>query len=134
MCLKVAEVGQSSFGVGVSAVSKGMDKYILHLVVLGGITQALEVLDMRMHSSIGKKADKVHVLFGGFCTCKSCAQYRVAEQLSLCNGKVDFYQILVDYSSGTQVHMPYFRVAHLPFGKAYSQTGSLQFGMRIGVE
>ena len=61
---------------------------------------------------------------------KNLSQKRIFPKNIILNRFVYFFQILINNSSGADIQMPHFAIAHLPFRQSDGLAGSLQFAMR----
>ena len=85
-----------------------MDKYIFHPMVFGCIAQAFKMLEVCMHSSVRYQAQKVYFFLSCFRSGKGSAQDRMGKQFPLLYCQIDFYQVLVDNPTRTNIHVPNF--------------------------
>ena len=114
------EVGFARSGAHVTPVRDQMQKDPL-TPSFGQLGETDNMLDMRMYAAVTHQTDQVDPL-----TLLEC----LFERLILFNASIlqrqrDFDQILVEDSAASDRHMPHFRVAHLSFGQADTQSGSM---------
>src|SRR5689334_9179433 len=107
-----------------------MEKNIFVLILVEKIKESFQVIDTAMNSSVGNKSDEVHLLVFLPCRFKGGDQDRIIMYLCCCKSFVDLHQHLVHHPPGSNIHMSYFAVAHLPFRQTYRFAKSGQGAVR----
>src|SRR5690606_3701392 len=88
---------------------------------------------MGMNSTIGHKSDKMNFLPVRPRIIESFVQNRIVIELSFVNSLVNLDKILINNTSGSDVHVSNLRVSHLSLGEADSKARCFQPAMRISV-
>ena len=128
--LQIVDEAHAALGVGVAAVGESVHEYAPHARLMGNGAQGLHMVDVRMHAAIAQQTNEVQGLVVGNSVLKRLHQRGHLAQLALADGFADAHQLLVYHAAGPNVHVAYFRIAHLPLGQAYSLTRRLQPAMR----
>ena len=75
----------------------------------------------------------MELLAGLFGTAVSSYNLGVLHDGVVANSDIDFYQILINHSSGTDIQMPYLRVSHLSVRQTYVLAAGLKLRVGLGV-
>jgi len=68
-----------------------------------------------------QQAQYMHSLVAGYSFIYGIAKHRIGIEITIANSFVDAGKVLIDNPAGTQRHMAYFGVAHLPIGQSHRQ-------------
>ena len=131
MSIKLFYKAFTAFRIGIPAIHKTMDKYILEIIFFGYITKFKKMIERTMYSSIRSQSHKMDILPFFFCIRKSRNNFRIFQNTIICTSSIDLYQILIYDTSRADIKMTDFRISHLSIGQTYIFTGSLQLGIRI---
>ena len=84
-----------------------------------------------MYATVRSQPHKVNTLSVFFCIRESRNDFRIFQDAIVSTCTIDFYQILINYASGTDIQVTYFRVTHLSVGQTYVFTACLKLRVRI---
>ena len=84
-----------------------------------------------MYATVGSQSHEMNALSVFFRVRESRNDFGVLQDAVVSTCAVDFHQILINHTSGTNVEVTYFRVTHLSVGQTYVLTTCLKLGMRI---
>src|SRR5436190_9524125 len=101
-----------------------MDKNILNVLLFGSIAQGFKMIDVGVHAAIRNQTHEMNFFIVLFCIFKCTENNRMAMKRTVADGKINFYQILVNYSAGADVEMADFGIAHLTIRQANIFAGS----------
>ena len=71
------------------------------------------MIDMRMHATIGNQPNEMHFFVICFGVFESVLNDRFLSKATVFYRHIQFYKVLINHSTSTQIHMSYFRVSHL---------------------
>ncbi len=93
-----------------------------------------EVVLVAVYAAVGQQAHEVHGLAGGDGFIDGRADGRVLEELAVADRFGHAGEVLIDHSSGAEVHVADFRVAHLAVRQAHihARTGDQAVGQGGG--
>ncbi len=83
-----------------------------------------QVVLVAVNAAVGQQAHEVHGLAGGDCFIHRRADRRVLEELAVADRFGHACEVLVYHSSGAEVHVADFRVAHLAVRQTHVHTGT----------
>jgi len=93
-----------------------------------------QVVLVAVDATVRQQAHDVHGLAGGDCFIYRRAEGRVLEELAIADRFGDTGEVLIDHSSGAEIHVADFRVAHLAIRQAHvhARTGDQAVGLAGG--
>ena len=131
MFLDHADEVDTAVGVGVATVHEAVEVYFLELVAFGDVAEGKDVLERRVYAAVRCKAHEVHGLTGFGAVFKGTLYFRVLENRTGGDSFVDFNEVLVYDSTGTDVEVADFAVAHLSVGQTYIFAACLKLAVGI---
>ena len=84
-----------------------------------------------MHATVGKQSEQMQLSSAGARVLHGVEQHGMREEFAVLDHQVDAGNVHVHDSSGADIQMPDFAVAHLPFGQ--SNEGSTRLNERVGI-
>ncbi len=133
------EVGNealAAFGIGVAAVHEAMNvSGGGYAVFCGDINEFEEMVQRGMDTAVRCQSHQVEA-FAVFLGIFVGSDYlRIFKDAAVGTGTVDFHEVLIDDTSGADIEVSHFGIAHLSVGKPYVFAAGQQLGVRIrGVE
>ena len=112
--------------VSITAIHKAMDESIFDAIFFRYITEFEQMVKRAVYTTIGSQSHEVDIFTIFFGIRESRNDFRILHNAVVGTSSVDFHQILINNTSGTDIEMTYFRVAHLSVGQTYILTTSLQ--------
>ena len=131
MGFQFAEVSGTALGVGVSAVHKGVHVGVRNAVVFRDVTEREQVFERTVYPAGRNQPHKVYILAIRFGIFEGCHDFGVFQNRTVFRGAVDFDQVLVDDSSGTDILVSHFGVPHLTVGQTDIFTAGEQLGIGV---
>jgi len=112
-------------GSSISAVGKEVDEALGHAVGLGSLDELLEVVDMRVNTTIRHETKEVDA--AGLClgVLEGLEESGVGVERAISDGEIDTLKILEVDTTSTDGQVTDFGVTHDTIGKTHSETVSL---------
>ena len=131
MCEEGFEVALSGLGIGVAAVAEEVDPDFFDAVVFCDFEEAEEVVDVAMDAAVADETTEMQpaVAVGGVCEALFDVFY--VFQLVLLDRLVDADDILPHYSSGADVQVSNFGVAHQSFWETDGERRRFQLSVSL---
>ena len=107
-----------------------MNIYLGQSLLLRHLKQSVEMLDVRMYTTVRKKSPQMQVRIILLAVVHSCKQSLILEEIAILDCLCNSGQILINNTAGTDVHMSNLRVSHLSIRKTNSKSGSSAFNKR----
>ena len=135
----LGEVGDktlTALRVSVAAVHEAMDERVSgHTISIGYLYEFVQVVERRVNASRRGETHEVQALSRRLCIFVSRADFWIVKNAVVGTSTVYLHQVLVDDTSGADVEMTDFGVAHLAVGQADILARSEQLRMGIvGIE
>ncbi len=89
------------------------------------------MLERRVYAAVAGQSHQVESASGVVCCFKRRFDLGIVEDGAVGYGLVDFHEVLIDHTSGADVEMAHFRVAHLSVGQTDVFARCLKFGVRV---
>ncbi len=125
--LDLLEVARARRRRGIAAVGEGVEHEVLDPLGRRELDQRVEMLDARVHSTVGDEPDDVDPPAAG----EDLPQDLVLGQGTVLDRLVDPGEVLHHDGPGTEVEMPDLRIAHLPLGEPDGTAAGGELGVRV---
>ncbi len=87
------------------------------------------MLERRMDTTIGNQSHEMDADTPLFCILERRNDFGILQYRIVAASAVDFHQILIDDTTGTDIEVSDLRVAHLSLGQTHVLTVGAQFGV-----
>ena len=125
-----ADEAHAALRVGVAAVHEAVHVGLLKAVFAGNLDELVQVVERRVHASVGGEAHQVELLAVVLGVCVRADNLGILHYRAVLAGAVDLHEVLVYYAAGAYVEVAHLRVAHLSVGQANVFARGLE--LRVG--
>ena len=129
--LQLCDEAFAALRVGVASIHEAMYEGVAHSVFLGDIDEFEEVLQRRVHATIGGKPHQVDALSVVPCIFVGAHNLRILHDGVVAACAVDFHEVLIDDTSGTDIEVSHLRVSHLSVRQSDVLARCLE--LRVGI-
>ncbi len=128
--LELLQETSAALGVCVTTVRDGVNEDVFHACFSGDTDETDEVVDVGVYTAVRNQTHEVQARAG--CLGKGFGDDGVLGKRAVIDSVGDAAKVLEHHTTGTQVQVTYFGVAHLTIRQTYVLTGSTQHGVRAG--
>ena len=126
------DIGDAAARVGVATIHEAVNKRMVgNAVFARNIYELKEVIERGVNATRRGQTHDMELLAGFFSATVRGYNLGVLHDGVVANSDIDFYQILINHSSGTDIQMPYLRVSHLSVRQTYVLAAGLK--LRVGI-
>src|SRR4029079_7928001 len=127
---QLLHVAESRAGERVSSIHESMDRNAWHTLAPRKLYHCQQMLVYRVNSARADESHEMKCSPVRFCLAAHGDERWILEERSIGDGSVDFHQVRHHHSSGAEVEVTDFTVAHLSFWKTNACDGRLEESAR----
>ena len=130
--LQVSDESLTATRVGIAAIHEAVyESLVRYTVLLSYLDKFEQMVEGRMYASIGAQAHDMELLAGSLRSLVCRDDLRITHDGVVADRTVDFHEVLIDDTSGTDIEVSHFGVTHLSVGQTYVLAARLELRVRI---